>query len=629
MDLDFPVVDFETYGIAARPDYPPEPVGVSIALPGADPLYMSWGHPTGNNTTKAKARAVLTELWQRAPRILFHNGKFDVDVAETHMVPKRYSLLKDPLRVEDTLFLLFLDDPHARSLSLKPAYERLMKVKSSGRDELKEWIIANVPEAKRRPTEWGAYIAKAPAHLVAPYANGDTHRTRRIYELLYPRVTKAGMLEAYQREQRLMPILLRNEMEGIRVDMARLRKDIKVYSAALERADRWIRLRLRTPNLNIDSNDELADALERAGFKNFTVTPGGQRSVGKESLLNALEEDAKLLQAIGYHNRMTTCLSMFMKRWYDIGERTGGRIHTQWHQVRHGHGDASGINGARTGRIIATDPNLLNLAKSFEDRDDGYVHPKFLKVEPLPLVRVYLLPDEDYVWGHRDYNQQEFRITAHFEDGALLRAYKENPALDVHEHIRQVIHRVRHVLMERRPVKIVNFGMLYGMGIAGTARKLKVDASKAREIKGAQKAAIPDVHEMAHDLKELGERGEPIRTWGGRLYYAEEPKVIDGHTQRYEYKLLNYLIQGSAADATKEAVIRYDAHPQKKWGRFMVTVYDEINASLPSDPTALKREMRALRESMEGLAFDLPMLSDAKVGKSWGELKKYDDQSST
>jgi DNA polymerase I-like protein with 3'-5' exonuclease and polymerase domains len=88
----------------------------------------------------------------------------------------------------------------------------------------------------------------------------------------------------------------------------------------------------------------------------------------------------------------------------------------------------------------------------------------------------------------------------------------------------------------------------------------------------------------------------------------------------YEYKLLNYLIQGSAADATKEAILRYYHHPQRR-GRFLVTVYDEINSSAKD----YKTDMRVMKECMESLEFDVLMLSDGKIGPNWGTLTKYVD----
>jgi DNA polymerase I-like protein with 3'-5' exonuclease and polymerase domains len=123
-------------------------------------------------------------------------------------------------------------------------------------------------------------------------------------------------------------------------------------------------------------------------------------------------------------------------------------------------------------------------------------------------------------------------------------------------------------------------------------------------------------------LKDQGKAGLPIRSWGGREYYTEPPKIIDGHTQTFEYKLLNYLIQGSAADCTKQALINYHALRQRS--RFMTTVHDEINISCPK--SAVKKEMELLREAMASVAFDVPMLSDGKIGPNWGNLTAYKEK---
>jgi DNA polymerase I-like protein with 3'-5' exonuclease and polymerase domains len=86
----------------------------------------------------------------------------------------------------------------------------------------------------------------------------------------------------------------------------------------------------------------------------------------------------------------------------------------------------------------------------------------------------------------------------------------------------------------------------------------------------------------------------------------------------FEYKLLNYLIQGSAADCTKEAIIRYAG--AKVDGRMLVTVHDEINISVPRK--AAKAEVKRLREAMESVEFDVPMLTDTEYGPNWGDLKE-------
>lgn len=135
-------IDFETEAIQRRPDYPPKPVGFSIMAPGdRRSRYYAWGHPAGNNCTMQAARAVLLDAWKSNHELLFHNAKFDVDVAQTHLgMP---ALMWE--RCHDTLYLLFLYDPHATSLSLKPAAERLLGMPPEERDAVADLGQAEQP----------------------------------------------------------------------------------------------------------------------------------------------------------------------------------------------------------------------------------------------------------------------------------------------------------------------------------------------------------------------------------------------------------------------------------------------------------------------------------------------------
>ena len=111
-------------------------------------------------------------------------------------------------------------------------------------------------------------------------------------------------------------------------------------------------------------------------------------------------------------------------------------------------------------------------------------------------------------------------------------------------------------------------------------------------------------------------RGEPIKTWGGRLYYPEDPGE-DGRSK--VYKLINYLIQGSAADLTKQALVDW-YYNSDRVGRFLVTVYDEINISAPADVET--QAMGVLKTIMEEERLTVPMRSSGKRGPSWGALEK-------
>lgn len=605
------VIDFETEAIERRPVYPPTPVGVSIIPPGKKPTYYAWGHPTENNCDKDTAIKKLEEAYASNQPLLFHHAKFDCEVAEKHMglaVP-------DYTRIHDTMYLLFLVDPHAPDLKLKPSAERILGMPPEEQEEVRDWLVAN-KIVKKGVKDWGKFIAKAPGNLVGKYANGDTFRTLKLFQKTYPMVVEQGMLEAYNRERELMPILLENEKEGILVDVRALEEDIDKYEQQLVKADKWLRRRLKAPGLNIDSDADLADALDAMGVVtdwNYTEKTG-KRSTSKKNLTVDMFHDKKVASVLGYRGRLSTCMGTFMLPWYDMASANNGRINTNWNQVK--NDTSKGQKGTRTGRL-SCNPNFQNIPKDFYDKNDGYVHPKFAGLEELPYMRRYVLPDKKEMFCHRDYNQQELRILAHFEDADLKDAYVANPKMDIHTFVQDAISEIIGTKLERRKVKVLNFGIVYGMGLGKLAMDMQISVDEAKKVKAAQGKALPGLPALNRETKQRGKEGEPIRTWGGRLYYTEEPVMIDGRWQTFEYKLLNYLIQGSAADCTKQAIINY--HKMKKEGRFLATVHDEINISAPK--RAAKAEMEILREAMEGIAFDVPMLSDGKIGVNWLDVK--------
>lgn len=597
------VVDFETEAIQARPQYPPKPVGVAVKYPGKKGKYL---------TDLEVAKRELRAIWRNPDGVLFHNAKFDLDVAEVHL-----GLQLPPWdKIHDTMFLLFLDDPHSPQLSLKPSAERYLGLKPDERDAVKDWLVDHGIIPKNGNP--GPHIAKAPASIVGPYAIGDVERTEKLFRLLLPKLDKR-MREAYDRERRLLPIMLQNERMGMRVDIERLTSDLKKYLDAKERAEEWLRKKLKSPDLNLDDDRGVGDALfESKIVTDWVWTKGGngrapQRSVAKANMGKERFRDRDVFRVLDYRNRLQTVLSMSMIPWQQQA-LNDGMIYTEWNQVRHTHGVE---RGTRTGRMSCS--RFMNITKKFK----GHEHPKIIKnLPPLPLVRRYVLPDKGHLWNHRDYVQQEFRIVAHYEDGALKAEYLKNPLIDYHELVRDFAVKLGHEL-DRDTAKTGNFAKLYGAGKAKFATTMGCTLDEAATIYAAIDAAAPGIKVLRNTLTAMGKGGEPIRTWGGRLYYTE-PSIIAktgpraGEEMTFEYKLLNYLIQGSAADCTKEAIIRY--HDLKKESRMLVTVHDEINISAPEK--CWQKEDGYLREAMESIEFDVPMLTDHKIGPNWGELEK-------
>lgn len=629
-------IDFETERIQPRPLYPPKPVGVAIKWPGRKGRYYAWGHPTKNNCTKETAKAALLEAVRSGAPLLFHNSKFDVDVCETHMGVEILSA-RSAVDLHDTSFLLFLLDPHAYELGLKPSAEVWLNWPPEEQDMVRRWLLDHQKELRadglmppdvkltEKTREWGAWICLAPGDLVGKYAIGDVDRTDGLFHCLYPQVDERGMVPAYQREQRIMPIFLQNEREGMKCDLEALEHDLPLYEASMEIAERWLRKRLKDPNLDFNKDRQVADALDRTGVvTEWTLTPTGLKSISKKVLKPHHYHDQKVFQVLQYRSKLETCVGTYMRPWLATARATGGLVHSGWNQIRNDR-DA----GTRTGRPSGS-PNFLAVAKDFEDKGDGWSHPEWLSQQfdefyHLPLMRTYILPDHpSHFWGRRDYNQQELRILAHFENGELMAAYQEDvnriargeKPLDTHQFVRECIQDLLGIELPRTPVKTLNFGLIYGQGVPSMAEKLSQPVSEIERLRAAQFQALPGFKELSDETKQRGKRGECITTWGGRQYYCEEPSIVDGRWRTWEYKLLNYLIQGSAADQTKEAIIRWNDMPRE--ARFLVTVYDEVNIS--AHKKCFKQEMLKLREAMMSTEFDVPMLSDAEFGPNWAAM---------
>lgn len=627
-------VDFETFGIEGRPKYPPIPVGVSIKYPGKKSKYFAWGHATNNNCCWSEAQAELAKAWQHKDGVLFQNGKFDVDVAEVHMG----LTLPHWEKIHDTLFLLFLDDPHQIELGLKPAATRLLDWPAEERDAVVDWLVEHQPVpgvkiSKSKQSEHYAmkYLAYAPGDLVGTYANGDVDRTEGIFNLLWKRTAERNMLRAYDRERELMPILLEMERQGLPVDLKRLRSDVAMYNQWRDTINAWIVKTLKaSPDINLDSGAQLVDAMVEAGKADPDLLPRtstGKFQTNKEALLQGVT-DKVLLAVLKYRTQLNTCLNTFMQPWLATAEASGGLIFTTWNQTKTPSGDSN--VGTRTGRLSST-PNFQNIPKEFQaifahdEKDPAKAKklPKcpFKDLPGLPKVRSYITPFPGHIMIDRDYSQQEPRILAHFDGGALMDKYVENPWIDFHDYAKAELEKMGK-FYDRKPVKNTNLGLIYGMGVGKLAEKNGMTVEESSELKKAILQLYPGLKDMYKDMKIRAKSKTPIRTWGGREYYCEEPKLVDGRIREFDYKLVNVLIQGSAADCTKEAIIRFHKakSPETK---IILNVHDQVTASTPKKMA--KAEMEVLRQTMESVEFDVPILSEGSISSTnWDELQDYD-----
>lgn len=605
------VIDFETAGIEERPDYPPKPVGVAIKLPGKKAKYWAWGHPTENNCTKEDGIRALKEALSSGAPVLCHHVKFDADVAETHC-----GVSWPWERSHDTMILAFLCDPNSRALGLKPLAEQYLGAPPTEQEAVRDWLY-DAGVVRKGAASWGAKIDQAPGGLVGQYAIGDVERTAGLFDAFYARVKKEGMLEAYAREMQLIPILLQNERDGIRCDVARLRREIGNYEAAFTKVDVAIRKTLKADALDLDKDNELADALEKQEkVTSWVLTETGARSTSKKALDQMLT-DRTLYAMLMYRGTLATCLRTFMRPWLSLAERNKGRLCTTWNTTKQEQG-----GGTRTGRLSSAKPlNLQNVPTDLQERlspvFDAVGLLKKFELPELPVLRDYVIAEPGAELIDFDFSSQEPRTFAHFEDGWLCEQYRQDPALDVYMALIAQVTSVTGLALTRKQAKIVFLGLLYGMGVGKLAQALDTSVDEAKKIKEALLRSVPSIKEITADISARLKGGGAIRTWGGRLYFAEKPVLFNGRLQDFSYKGINTLVQGSSADETKEALIRY--YSAKKEGRLLAQVHDEILICAPKK--AWKAEAKILKECMEGLELGVPLLVEGEHGFRWGSLE--------
>jgi DNA polymerase I-like protein with 3'-5' exonuclease and polymerase domains len=250
---------------------------------------------------------------------------------------------------------------------------------------------------------------------------------------------------------------------------------------------------------------------------------------------------------------------------------------------------------------------MQNVPTEFEDLDmPGY--------PPMVFMRRYILADEGQIIVGADYNGQEMRLLAHFAEGRAAEIYRENPRADFHQIAKDILLNEAGLDYPRKKIKIVGFSLIYGAGVDNLAGQLKMDdRAEVRRLKTMYLKSIPGLKEFIEDVTSR----PGVKTWGGRWIPVDKPEGTDWD---FSYKLANHLIQGSAADQTKQSIVEY--HELNPSARFLMTVHDENVVTSPIDD--LKENIEKLTYSMENLpGFDVPFIAEVETGYNWHDMKEY------
>jgi DNA polymerase I len=590
-------IDFETLPIENGSDKTLIPVGVSIKIDAKPSVYYAWGHPTKNNATKDMAYWALKTIVEADVLVVAHNAKFDLRICLEHFD------LPMPKYIADTMIMAYLHDPREESLGLKELADKYLGMPPDEQTELNNWLISH----GFKP---GRDIAKAPGDIVGKYAIGDTDRTHQLYWYYKTLMdTTPRIWDAFNREMQLIPIVIGMEQRGLH-----LTPDIQEINTKWQGEFDLIELQLKAYGGGEEPGKKaFFTALANKGLldkSKIEYTEKGNPRYGAEFLTKYIS-DAYLLGLMKRRSKLQKLIGAYVRPFAEKAAKYNGKMYPYYNQTR-GEDDYGTRSGRFSSNIQQLPKGALNVSKDATAKADDLPNPRRLIVSK---------PGHSFV--KRDFSGQELRVLAHYAEGTMLEAYINDPKTDIHAFASDLIFKFTGNRLNRTFVKVMNFLCVYGGGAGALSRNLGIDAETAKEMLTLHKRAFPEIGDLSSELTRMSKSGKQIVTWGGRGYWVEEPKIINGKRQEWYYKLLNLLIQGSSADMTKEAMVRYYNHPDRK-GEIAVQVHDEIVLEVLDE--YIDSDMAILKWAMDDIpGWDVPLMSDGEVGKNLYDMEKYDE----
>jgi DNA polymerase I-like protein with 3'-5' exonuclease and polymerase domains len=448
---------------------------------------------------------------------------------------------------------------------------------------------------------------RLPPMYVGPYAEQDAELALKLYHVLQREILAQDLTHINELEHQVLPVLIDMKWNGVRVDVDKAEqtknKLLKQESELLKQVKEDTGVAVNV--WEAKSISKMFDALSLP-YARTELT--GAPKFDKHFLRT---HEHPLVQAVAqareYNKARTTFIDTILKHEHN------GRIHAEINQLR---GDGG---GTVTGRLSYNTPNLQQVPSS-----------KVLG----PMIRSLFIPEEGMQWGAFDYSQQEPRLVVHLAsltNGGLkgadefVNAYHEDPNTDFHTMVSEM------AKIDRKKAKTINLGLFYGMGKGKLSSELGLTPGEAEDLFEKYHSRVPFVKEMIElTMKKAADVGH-VRTLLGRKCRFDEWEPIRYGVHRplpraeaerehgkqikraYTYKALNKIIQGSAADMTKKAMV--DLHAEGITPH--IQVHDELDCSFDSE--AQKNKIMEIMKN--AVQLEVPVKLDCEVGPSWGEAK--------
>ena len=556
--------------------------------------YFPIHHDAGGNMDEGITVGWMQEVLKTPATKIFHNASYDVGW-----------LLVNGFQINgpivDTMIAAAIINENRYSFNLN----------SCAKDYLGE--LKNETFLNEKAKEWGIDpkqdLWRLPAGYVGHYAEQDARLTLRLWQYFKNEITKQNLNDVWDMEMELLPIIIDMRRKGIRIDEEKAHQLKKEFKAKENLLLKKINDET-TIKVDIWAARSVAQVFDRLGVDYPRTPKTGEPSFTQNWLVNCDNPIAQLIREAREINKFHSTFIDSIQRFVHKG-----KIHAEINQLRSDQG------GTVSGRLSYSNPNLQQIParnKEFGDK-----------------IRSLFLPEEGKQWGSFDYSQQEPRLVAHYAasvnanfSGAdeFIKSYQDEEA-DFHQLVADMAG------ISRTQAKTINLGLFYGMGKNKLSKELGINKDEAEALLIKYNDRVPFVKKLANEVTNSASKYGFIRTIKGRkcrfdmwepstfgmnkAMHYEEAKAIYGNNIRraFTYKALNRLIQGSAADQTKQAMIDcYKAGFQP-----LLQIHDELCFSINEE-----KDIKQVKELMENAIENLkvPFAVDVATGKSWGEAKE-------
>ena len=564
-----------------------EIVGIALAVEGWS-AYYPIDHEGGGNMDKKKVMDYFRTILKYPSTKIFHNAMYDVCFI-------RAAGLKINGKIVDTMIAGSLVDENRFRYDLG----------SLGRDYV--GIGKNEAVLKETAKEWGidpkSEMYKLPAMYVGEYAEQDAVLTLKLWQEMKKEILIEEISSIFELETELFPCLVDMRFLGVKVDVTeanQLKKELTQKEESL--------LHQVKKETGIDTQiwaaRSIAQVFEKLNLPFDRTEKTSAPSFTKNFLQNHPHPLVKqIAQAREINKAHTTFIDTILKHQHK------GRIHADINQLRSDNG------GTVTGRFSYSNPNLQQIPA--RNKDLG------------PMIRSLFIPEEKHTWGCFDYSQQEPRLVVHYAAldnlygvSDVIEAYKDGEA-DFHQIVAEMAD------IPRSQAKTINLGLFYGMGKNKLMAELGINEDKAKDLFKQYHNRVPFVKTLMDSVMRKAADNGRIRTWLGRRcrFNLWEPNQYGIHKalphdaalaehgpgirRAFTYKALNKLIQGSAADMTKKAMVEL----HKEGITPHIQVHDELDISVNGNADKIKEIMES------AVDLEVPNKVDYESGPNWGQIK--------